>query len=138
MDDAAKYRRFFIDNATEWLAFLEGGLCKFEHSPRDKDLLNDIFGAVHNIKGTSGTVECNYIYLFAHSVEELLQLLRQDDLVPDKRIIDALLRAIDIMLEMVEAYASKEPFDLMRCESCTKWMAEAEKIKVAAIAFKHD
>ncbi|MGD0283553.1 MAG: hypothetical protein ABSB95_14465, partial [Dissulfurispiraceae bacterium] len=76
-------------------------------------------------------------YLFAHSVEELLQLLRQDKLVPDKRIIDALLRAIDIMLEMVEAYASEAPFDLMRCESCTKWMAEAEKVKSDATVFKH-
>jgi two-component system chemotaxis sensor kinase CheA len=134
MDDAAKYQTNFIDSATEWLAFLENGLCRFEHAPNDKDLLNEIFRAVHSIKGTSGTVGFENIYLFAHSVEELLYLLRQDNLVPDKKIIDALFGAIDIMLEMLEAHSARASFDIRRGED---WMSEAEKIKANIKVFKH-
>lgn len=134
MDDATKFQAVFIDNATEWLTLLENTLCRFEHTPNDKDLLNDIFRTVHSIKGTSGTVGFENIYLFAHSVEELLYLMRQDNLAPEKKIIDVLFGAIDIMLEMLEAHAVKASFDFGRCEN---WMAEAEKIKSNVKVFKH-
>ncbi|MBF0560213.1 MAG: Hpt domain-containing protein [Nitrospirae bacterium] len=134
MDDEAKYQTFFIDNATEWLTEMESRLCEFEQSPQDKDLLNDIFRTVHNIKGTSNTVGFHTIYAFAHYVEDLLQYLRQDSLVPDKQIINALFSAVDIILDMVESCAGKTVFDLRRCE---EWIVDADLIKSHARLSKH-
>lgn len=113
----------FIDNAKEWVAELEGGFLTLEKSPRNKELINDVFRIAHNIKGMSGTAGLNDICRFAHSVEDLLFLIREGRLVPDKQLISVLLKAADLMREMVESSALKEQFDFSECE---RWMRGME------------
>jgi len=125
MEDISRYRTFFIDSAMEWLVEMENGLCKFEQYPQDKDLLNDIFRIVHNIKGVSNTVGYHNFSSFVHHVEDILYRLRQDELSPDKALINVMLDSVDIIRDMVESYASKSFFDFTRCK---RWIAEAEKI----------
>lgn len=134
MDDAAKYRAFFIDNAAEWLADMECRLCEFEQAPHDEDLLNDIFRIVHNIKGTANTVGFKNISSFAHYVEDLLQYLRQDRLVPGKEIINSLFSAVDIMTDMTEAHGGGPSFDYGRDRA---WVEKADRIKARAGDLKY-
>lgn len=113
------YRSFFSD-AAEWIVDLENCLLRLEKSPMDKELINKIFRIAHNLKSTSGTVGLNDIHRFAHAVEDILYLVRQGELTADKRLIDALLEAVDMIEEMIEAVKSEKHFDLSRCEDWIK------------------
>ncbi len=106
----------FIDNAREWLAEFENGLLHLEKSPRDKELINNIFRIAHNLKSSSGTVGLDCIYRYAHSVEDLLLLVRDGKIAIDRGLIDTLLQAGDIMWELVEAAALNKQLDPSVCE----------------------
>lgn len=113
----------FIDNAREWVLELENGLLRLEKCPADRELINNIFRIAHNIKSTSGTVGLEDIYNFTHKVEDILSLVRQGKLIPDRNLIDSLLESVDLITEMVEFAVSKKQFDFHRCED---WMERME------------
>jgi two-component system chemotaxis sensor kinase CheA len=113
----------FIDNSREWLIEFENGLMHFEKAPSDAELLNDIFRIAHNIKGTSGLAGLDDIYKFAHHLENTLQMIRQGKINPDKRTIDLLLEAADIVWLMVDAAAENQQFDFSKCQN---WMSVME------------
>ncbi|HAK89174.1 MAG: hypothetical protein A2X55_01680 [Nitrospirae bacterium GWB2_47_37] len=106
----------FVDNAREWLTELENGLLSLEKNPYGKEDVNHIFRIAHNMKSSSGTIGLDCIYRYAHSVEDLLLLMRDGKLIVDKALIDLLLLAVDVMWEMVEAAALKKPLESMVCE----------------------
>jgi two-component system chemotaxis sensor kinase CheA len=114
----------FIANAREWILELENGLLRLEKSPADRELINNIFRIAHNIKSTSGTVGLEDIYKFTHKVEDILSLVRQEKLTPDRKLIDSLLESVDLITEMVESAVSKKQFDYHRCED---WMKKMER-----------
>jgi two-component system chemotaxis sensor kinase CheA len=116
----------FIDNARQWIIELEEGLLQLEKSPCDKELVNNIFRIAHNIKSTSGIVGLNDIYRFANNVEDVLQLIRQGNFSPTKELIDAILKAADLMWLMVESAVSELSFDFSECEN---WMKNMETLR---------
>lgn len=115
----------FLDNAREWIEAFECSLLQLEKYPEDRDLIDYIFRIVHNIKSTSGTVGLNDIYRFAHGVEDVLFMVRQGKLFPDKLLIDALLASCDLLWVMVESAAIEVPFDFAECE---QWMKRMERL----------
>ena len=114
----------FIDNAREWVLELENGLLRLEKSPADRELINNIFRTAHNIKSISGTAGLEDIYRFAHEVEDILSLVRQEKLIPDRKLIDSLLESVDLITEMVESAVSKKQFDFYRCED---WIEKMQR-----------
>ena len=124
MVDYKKLYSIFVDEAMERIAELEGGLLQIEKSPDDKELLNTIFRAAHTIKGSSGSLGLKDISAFTHHMEEILDLVRQEKLSPDKELINVLLDATDMIKEMVESVASETTFEFSRCEDLLKRMEE--------------
>ncbi len=129
MVDFKKLYGIFVDEATERIAELEDGLLEIEKSPGDKELINTIFRAAHTIKGSSGSIGLTDISKFTHGMEEILDMVREDKIVPEKTLISVLLGATDRIKEMVEAVASETEFDFGRCEGLMKQM---ENIKTPA------
>ncbi|MBI5893036.1 MAG: chemotaxis protein CheA [Deltaproteobacteria bacterium] len=127
--DVKKLQGVFVDEAMERLAEIENGLLGLEKSPDNKELLNTIFRAAHTIKGSGGTVGLKDISSFAHSMEEILDLMRDAKLNPAKELITVLLEATDLIKEMVECVASDVQFDFSKCNDLTKQMEEIRKGK---------
>lgn len=118
--------RMFVDSAKEWIAEFEDNLLSLEGTPRNKELLNNIFRLAHNIKGSSGSAGLTEIYRFAHTIEDCLDLMRQDKLIPDRALIDALLEAADLISEMIGAVELKKGVDPSRYEL---WISRMDSLK---------
>lgn len=117
----------FMESARTWVLEFESTLLDFEKTPGDKELLNELFRIVHNLKGSSGNVGLTDISAFAHNIEDSLDLMRQGRLQPDKQLIDSLFKAIDLVADMVESSAADRAFDYSRCGS---WINRMQTLQV--------
>lgn len=122
MIDFKKLYGIFVEEAMERVAELERGLLQLEKTPHDKELLNAVFRAAHTIKGSSGTIGLADISRFTHLMEEILDMMRLDKLVPGKDSVNTLLESTDLIKEMVESVASGTAFEFGRCDDLVRRM----------------
>ncbi|MEN8135505.1 MAG: chemotaxis protein CheA [Thermodesulfobacteriota bacterium] len=85
----------FITEANEHLDEMESCLLQLEKAPDDKEIMNDIFRAIHTIKGASQFVGLTRISELSHKMENLLDLLRQGEKELNQDITDTLIDTKD-------------------------------------------
>lgn len=101
----------FVIESNEHLADVEGRLLSMEAAGGnfDSDAVNCVFRAVHSIKGAAGFLGLAKINDLAHSLENVLNRMRNRELAPNSQIIDLLLRATDLLRSLINAIgASRE------------------------------
>ncbi len=91
----------FIEECEEHLQTLEEGLLELEKTPNDKALIDNLFRAMHSIKGGAGLVGLNKVNDISHQLENLLEEVRQGVLNPDEEIISILLAGTDLLRQMI-------------------------------------
>jgi two-component system chemotaxis sensor kinase CheA len=93
----------FIVEATEHLADIENQLLVIESagSEIDKELVNQVFRAVHSVKGAAGFLHLEGISALAHSFENVLNLLRNGTFLPQACDTDVMLRAADALKTLI-------------------------------------
>ena len=91
----------FIAEAGEHLNEMEANLIRLESEPGNKEILNDIFRAMHTIKGSSAYLGLNIISELSHKIENLLEILRQGRRSADPDLIDTLIAARDRIAMLV-------------------------------------
>ncbi len=101
----------FLDESREHLADIEDDILIMESAvqkgePLDPEVINRIFRAIHSIKGGSSFVGFEKIEELSHKMEDLLNFIRNGDIIPTTRTIDILLRAIDKLKNMIENSSS--------------------------------
>ena len=92
---------FFIE-AEMQMEIIERTILAIENYPGDRDALDELFRAVHTLKGGAYTVQMNELALFVHKVEDLLDEVRHDKRTINSIIIDLLLKSTDVIQEMFE------------------------------------
>lgn len=92
----------FVAEALDHLGTIEASILKLESSPRDAQLLNDIFRPFHTIKGNAGALGVGRVQQLAHTVETLLDHCRSGRLTPGPHEIDAVLKAVDLLTTMIQ------------------------------------
>jgi two-component system chemotaxis sensor kinase CheA len=90
----------FITEANEHLEEMEASLLKLEKDPDDKEIMNDIFRAIHTIKGASQFVGLPRISELSHKMENLLDLLRQGEKELNQDITDTLIDTRDRLTQL--------------------------------------
>ncbi|MBI5599141.1 MAG: chemotaxis protein CheA [Deltaproteobacteria bacterium] len=101
----------FIVETTEILDGLDQRFVELEKTPESRELLNAIFRSVHTIKGAAGFLGFRQVVDVAHTAEGVLNRLRQATLTVTPSIMDALLKAVDmlkLLLSHVKAKDGKE------------------------------
>lgn len=98
----------FLTESGELLDQLEGDLVVLESSPRDLDLLNQIFRALHTIKGSASFLALTNLVEIAHAAETALNAARTGDIVVGRADMDHLLAAVDILKTQLDQLASGE------------------------------
>ncbi len=101
----------FLVEAEELINSLDNNFVKLESSPNDLDLLNEIFRAIHTIKGTSSFLGFEQVTTLSHRMEDILNKLRKSEMVVTPDVMDLLLESLDILkglLENVHAGSSEE------------------------------
>lgn len=94
----------FVAESRERLADVENQLLAIEAAGSDVDmeLVNEVFRAVHSIKGAAGFLGFDALSQLAHSLENVLNLVRSRQLVTDGHVTDVLLRSADTLRRMIE------------------------------------
>ncbi len=95
----------FIIETSEILEGLDEKFVELEKDQFNKDLINEIFRAVHTIKGAAGFLGFSQIVDLAHASENVLKKLRDGILSPSPEITDVILESVDklkVLLDKVK------------------------------------
>jgi two-component system, chemotaxis family, sensor kinase CheA len=96
----------FLAESEEGLDLMERVLVQMELSPPDPELVHSIFRVAHSIKGNATSLELSELAGFAHVVEDLLDLFREQQTLPSGELISLLLKAVDELRAMVSTASS--------------------------------
>ena len=108
-----QYMDMFLDESHEHLQSLNDGLLGLEDNAEDLSILNEIFRNAHTLKGMSATMGYNKIAELTHEMEDVLDMLRKEQLAVTGDIIDTLFKCIDSLEQMINNVANGDPEDLI-------------------------
>jgi len=103
MDDFSRFKVTFFEECVEQLSALESNLARLDAGESDTETLNAIFRAVHSIKAGAGAFKFTVLVKFSHCFETTLDHLRDGRLAPTHEVTSLLLKAGDVLADMVEA-----------------------------------
>jgi methyl-accepting chemotaxis protein len=87
----------FVVESQEHLENVESQLLSLEANPNEVDraLVNNVFRAVHSIKGAAGFLGLTTVESLAHRGEEVLNRLRNDEIRPTSAVVTTLLEVVN-------------------------------------------
>lgn len=91
----------YSSEARELLEEMENSLIRLEKEGATPELLNNIFRAVHCIKGSAEYIGLERSSTLTHGVENLLDRMREGVLQLDAGILDFLFRSKDLILTLI-------------------------------------
>jgi two-component system, chemotaxis family, sensor kinase CheA len=103
MDAMAAIKETFFQECDDQLGELEAGLTAMEEGQTDAETVNAVFRAVHSIKGGAGAFKLNELVSFAHVFETTLDEVRAGRLEPSQALLKVMLRAADVLADLVHA-----------------------------------
>src|SRR6478752_84505 len=111
--DAALVAEFVIESQ-EGLANVENQMLTIEAGGADidTDLVNAVFRTMHSIKGAAGFLGLDRIGSLAHSLEEILNNLRNREMVPTTELVSTVLRAADYMKQLINEVEKSNDADV--------------------------
>ena len=98
----------FIPEARDLLERASTGVLALEAKPKDAEVLNGVFRAVHTLKGTSGLFEVAPLTRLVHAAEDLLDEARAGDIGLHAEIIDNLLDSLDLVTSWIDSLERSE------------------------------
>lgn len=111
MDDYIKsLLKDFFEEAFDMLDRLEQNILILDKDRNNTDAVQEIFRAVHTLKGSAGAVELFDTQKYAHRFEDLLDLIRNNEIKVDDKTIDILLKGIDILKELINSASEEKEY----------------------------
>ena len=92
----------FLQEAYEQIELMDEDVVRLEEKKDNDALIQEIFRAAHTIKGSSAMVGHQTMTELTHSMENLLDKLRNHQLSISTGIIDSLLSSLDVLRVLVE------------------------------------
>ncbi len=99
----------FLTESGELLDALEADLVVLEKDPRDAEMLNKVFRALHTIKGSASFLALTNLVRIAHASESALNAARNGVVVVDRALMDLLLQAVDILKTQMGQIREAQP-----------------------------
>jgi len=96
-DEMQEILNDFLTESNEMLEVLDQRFVTLESDPNNTDLLNEIFRAMHSMKGSAGFLGFNHLVDVAHRGENILNKLRQAEMAVNPTIISVILETIDVI-----------------------------------------
>ena len=123
----------FIVESNEILDKLGPNLLELEKNPRNAELHNVIFRAVHTLKGTSSFLGFEQLTGLAHHFEDVLNKIRRNELDVTSDKIDVMFEAYDLLKTIVQRIESRIFVAPKRIEFIHSW--RRHPVFVLAIQF---
>ena len=122
-----QYMDMFLDESREHLQSLNDGLLSLENDPNDVSVVNEIFRNAHTLKGMSATMGFNKIAELTHEMEDVLDLIRNNQLKVTEDIIETIFKCLDSLQEMIENVGNGDPEDLVDVSDLVKKLSSISK-----------
>jgi two-component system chemotaxis sensor kinase CheA len=110
-------KQTFFQECEEQLAELEQGLLAIQGGESDSETVNAVFRAVHSIKGGAGAFGLDDLVRFAHVFETTLDHVRSGKLAPEADLLKVMLRAADVLADLVRAARDGGKVDAARSDA---------------------
>ncbi|MHC1751679.1 chemotaxis protein CheA [Humidesulfovibrio sp.] len=94
-------RAIFREEALDLLSELESTLLELEANPHDMDLVNQVFRALHTIKGSGAMFGFDDIADFTHALESVFDKLRNEELQVTRELVSTSFAARDHILGLL-------------------------------------
>jgi two-component system chemotaxis sensor kinase CheA len=101
-----QYLDMFIEESKEHLQSCNEQLLALESNPTDLSIVNEIFRSAHTLKGMSATMGYEDIADLTHTMENVLDAIRNEKLPVTSEMVDVVFQAVDALEEMVEDIAT--------------------------------
>ncbi len=102
----------FVDEAKSHIEKIENAFLDTEQFVKSSDMLNDVFRAIHSIKGTAGFFHLKAIVSLSHAMENVLGQLRSGKLSFSDDMLEALLSSNDLLKQMIYNVGESESVDI--------------------------
>lgn len=128
---------FFVESG-EMLSEASFSLLKAEETGNSQESINQVFRAIHSIKGGSQSLGFEQLSEVAHRMENFLVPLRQVNCTIDEQAVSLILEAMDVIEMQLTAYqAGRLPADcsqlLVKLDKVTTLAKSAETISVETV-----
>jgi len=116
----------YLAESREHLVTIETDLLAIEQAGAaiDERLVNRVFRAAHSIKGGAGFFDLLQIKELAHRTENVLDLVRERQLVPNSEIVSILLLAFDKLRSLIADYRESNQADISEFTAALARVAE--------------
>jgi two-component system, chemotaxis family, sensor kinase CheA len=104
----------FLEDTREHLADIETDLLDIEEAGADFDpeLVNKVFRTAHSIKGSAGFLNLDNVRDLSHKIENVLDMVRNREIVPTPEVVSVILAAFDKLEDLVENIHESEQMDI--------------------------
>lgn len=99
----------FCAEATEHLEHMAARLLDLEESGGGREIINDLFRAIHTVKGGARLLSIKKMEALAHDLENLLGDLRSGKRKAEGAAVDLLIEANKALIEMTREVSEHEP-----------------------------
>ena len=96
-DEMQEILNDFLTESTEMIDVLDQRFIALESDPGNADLLNEIFRAMHSMKGSAGFLGFNHLVDVTHRAESILNKLRQGEMAVVPAVINVILETVDVV-----------------------------------------
>ena len=93
----------FIEESSEQLEIIEQELLKLEINSQDEEVLEEVFRIAHSLKGSSSMMGFRNMTKLTHSLENILQKVKEKEIKVTTEIIDILFKSLDMIKDMKES-----------------------------------
>lgn len=102
----------FVEESKAHIETVENELLNIDLEQVDMESINNIFRAVHTIKGTSGFFNFKKIVSLSHALENLFGEIRANNIKMTNEMVDVFLNANDCLRVMIEDVMDSENVDI--------------------------
>lgn len=124
--------QLFLEEARDHLRDIETDLLgvETETGPTDVERVNKVFRGIHSIKGASGFFGLGKIKELSHVMENLLNRIRNREILPSRRVVESLLRSADLLSSMVDSPHTSETVDI---EASIRLIKDSQTVEPSAV-----
>ncbi|MGG0844165.1 chemotaxis protein CheW [Peribacillus simplex] len=103
--DMNQYLEVFIEESKEHLQMCSEQMLVLEKNPGDLSIVNEIFRSAHTLKGMSATMGYDDLANLTHKMENVLDAIRNSQIILTPELFDVLFLAVDDLEAMVMSIA---------------------------------
>jgi len=107
--DMAKYRRIFLEEATDHLAEISRALLDLEKEMASVDAIDTIFRMAHSIKSMAASLGYDAVADLSHCMEDRMEGVRAEGRVRGPEELSLLFQSLEALEAMVATVARDEP-----------------------------